>query len=148
MTKAIEFSFVCEHARDEFDKINQDIPGLKKMASLVLSSPFGQCDLTDDTMTIYREFPKAFVQNEAFKESKHLFEQVKALQEAQKPNEQLEEKLARMLDRLDIAEDVKIEIRWKLGSLDYSFIARVMEHPSIHKNNPKSPFAPIVVIVD
>jgi hypothetical protein len=148
MTRAIEFALVCEHAKEEFATIDKDIPGLKKKAYLVISSPFGQCDLTDDTQTLFREFPKAFARDEAFQRAKALYDQVKELTDAQKPTEVLAEKLARSLDNLKIAEDVKIEIRWKPGSLDYSFMARVMEHPSIHKNNPKSPFAPVVFIVD
>lgn len=149
MVEANQFSYICEFAKEEFDKMNKDIPGLKKKAYLVISSPFGQCDLTDDTLTLFREFPKAFVQDEAFQKAKTLYDQVKELQDAQKnPTEQLAEKLARSLNNLTIAQGVKIEIRWKPGSLDYSFMARIMEHPSIHKNNPKSPFAPVVFIID
>jgi hypothetical protein len=134
-------------ANSRFKSIMELEPNFKKKAYLVLSSRFGQCGLTNDALSILKEFPKALGADDLVKRIKELLD-LKALNQKEgKSTQALDNEIQDLLNQLELKDDVNIEIRFNPGTLDYELIQKIMESEFILKELTKSSLAPVLVSV-
>lgn len=132
---------IVKDAKANFSLIDKDHPGFKSRGYLVLSSRFGQCDLTCDPLKILKDFQVAFVFDTNFDWIKNLMHEKKSLPEGSKAIASLDKEILKVSMELNLKKDITIEIRWSVGHLDYKFINLVMQHEIIDRDHTKSPLA-------
>lgn len=144
----IDLKLIVSEANSIFENLSKLDPNLKKKAYRVLSSRFGQCNLSADVPFVLKEFPKAFVPLELVNEyQKLLSEKDKAFRDVGSSNE-LSEKLKKCILGLSFSQDVMVELRFYPGSLDYSLIQKITQSELISNKWRGSPLAPILFNVN
>ncbi len=132
-------------ANSKFKKLSELDPNFKKKAYMVHSSKFGQCGLSEDLLSILKEFPKALSPEDLVKRTKELLDlKATAIKEG-KSTQGFDNEIKENLEKLEIKEEVNIELRYNPGTLDYVLIQKVMESEAISKEFTKSPLAPVLV---
>ena len=133
-----------DEANSIFKRIAEIDPNLKKKVSVFFSSRFGQCNLTPDVYQLLKEFPESLEPIEVVKAINDLLKQKKAALKEGKSVTQVENALKAEIEKLKFRDDVKVELRWNPGTLDYELMQKVAESPYMCKKWNKSPLAPVL----
>lgn len=121
-----------EQANVTFKKLMVNYPGLK--GYLVLSSPYGQCELTGDPVQILKDFPEMISDSTVKDKAIKLLETIQGMEvelkdanrgnmkaEIQKKIAKTSELLKDNLEIIEFQEDTFVEIRFKTPILDLIF---------------------------
>jgi hypothetical protein len=130
--------------KDIFKKLLIMNPSLKKKVSVFFSSRFGQCNLTSDFYQLLKEFPESLEPIEVVVVINDLLKQKKASLKEGKSVSEVERALKAEIEKLKFRDDVKVELRWNPGTLDYELMQKVAESPYMCKKWSKSPVAPVL----
>ena len=128
-----DLTAAIDQANSTFKAIMDHYSGLK--GYLVLSSPYGQCELTDDPLQILKEFPAMISDSEVKDKGIKLLETIRGLEvelkyaaqgnmkaEVQKKIDKAAHLLNADLKKIEFKEDTFIEIRFiKTPLLDLIF---------------------------
>ena len=126
-------------------KKNAEIdPNAQKKSYAVFSSPFGQCNLTPDEYQLLKEFPESLEPIEVVVVINDLLKQKKAALKEGKSVSEVERALKAEIHKLKFRDDVRVELRWNPGTLDYEVMQKVAESPYMCKKWNKSPLAPVL----
>ncbi len=139
---------VFDEANSIVKKIAEIDPDLKKKAYVVFSSRSGQCNLTPDFYQLLKEFPESLEPIEVVVVINDLLKQKKAALKDGKSVSEVEKALKAEIEKLKFRDDVKVELRWNPGTLDYELMQKVAESPYICKKWSKSPLAPVLFNVN
>ena len=137
-------TIVVDEANSIFKRIAEIDPNLKKKAYVVFSSRFGQCNLTSDFFQLLKDFPESLEPIEVVVVINDLLKQKKAALKEGKSVSEAEKALKAEIEKLKFRDDVKVEIRWNPGTLDYELMQKVAESPYMCKKWNKSPVAPVL----
>jgi hypothetical protein len=145
-----------DKAKKIFKEIMVNYPGLK--GYLVLSSPHGQCELTDDPLQILEEFPAMISESEFKDKGTKLFETLQGLRvelkdvyranmkaEIQKKIEKTSQLLNADLQKIEFKEDTFVEIRFKTPLLDLIF--KMQKDPLISQVHTPQTKASIQIVL-
>ena len=137
-----------DEANSIFQRIAEIDPNLKKKAYVVFSSRFGQCNLTSDFYQLLKEFPESLEPIESVVVINDLLKQKKAALKEGKSVSDVEKALKVEIEKLKFRDDVKVELRWNPGTLDYELMQKVAESPYMCRKWNKSPLAPVLFNVN
>ena len=139
---------VVDEANSIFKKIAENDPNFKKKAYDIFSSRFGQCNLTPDVYQLLKEFPESLEPIEVVVLINDLLKQKKAALKDGKSVSEVEKALKAEIEKLKFRDDVKVELRWNPGTLDYELMQKVAESEYVCKKWSKSPVAPVLFNVN
>lgn len=145
-----------DKANNTFKAIMDNYSGMK--AYLVLSSPHGQCELTDDPLQILKEFPAMISESEFKDKGIKLLETIQGLEvelkdvyrgnmkaEIQKKIEKESSLLNANLKKIEFNEDTFIEIRFKRPILDLIF--EMQKDPLVSQQHTPQTKASIRIVI-
>ena len=143
-----ELKKIVDGANSKFKDTAEIDPDLKKKASMVLSSRFGQCPLTNEPMVVIKEFPNALATDESVKRIRELLDlKAQAIKEG-KGTSAYDTEIKDLVSSLTFKDDVNVELRFNPGTLDYGLVQKIYESSFIDKTFTKSPLAPVLVNVN
>jgi hypothetical protein len=155
MTKS-ELTAVLEKASGIFKELMSYYPGLK--GYLVFSSPYGQCVLTSDLKEILKDFPEMIHDSIDKKRGIELigkiqdFETDKKDSYSLKMRDEITKKIVKaqhdlelVLDKLDVQEDIFIEIRFSNPLPDLIF--KMQKDPLVSQEHTPQTNASIQIVL-
>jgi len=133
---------VIDNSKERLLRLKVKYPELD--AYLVFSSNMGQVNLTNDGLTILREFSKMFVPSTAKNRSVELIKQLKDLEkvgreldetrkvQALKEKSEKENELSKILPSLELEPNSQVELRF--GNLNHELIAKLQKDTLVDQN--------------
>ena len=151
-----------DKAKSAFETMMDNDPGLKELRGyLVLSSPHGQFQITDEsleTLRILKEFPTMVSESEFKNKGIDLIETIQGLEvelknaawrktkaEIQKKIENASNLLSANLQKIEFQEDTCIEIRFKRPILDLIF--KMQKNPFVSQVHTPQTKASIRIVL-
>lgn len=142
--KKDQLYIAVEHANSLFKILGGKYHKLK--AHLVLSSPFGQCDLTDDLVKILKSFPEMIVDSDNKKYCLKLLDKEKKYKNDNVKLSEVKKELSSFSDSLTINKDVFIEMRFA-SSTELDLIFTLKEDSLVSSQYTSSSRASIRVVL-
>ena len=127
---------ILESARSKYKKINDDIPKLS--AYLVFSSRFGQCEISNDLVKVFDEFPRFFKKGDLLEKVISISNKLKksAAKEVKQKDKltplqysELYQQKKSIIHQLEFSDDIYIEFRFHV--LSYELIRKLKSHPLV-----------------
>jgi hypothetical protein len=125
---AEDFKLVVTKARRIFKAIKEKYIGLS--GHLIFSSAFGQCELTSDMMKILQSYPDMILNSKYKEQALELIREMAAMQKNKKNGlahvnsktcehwEEVMTELEKLFYRLEVKDDVFIEVRLRKADLE------------------------------